>query len=100
MGTKEKGSIGNLTVFKAIRVSMWYHSGTCAFGSLIIAIIKTIRAVISYLQKKAAQSGNKLAQAVLCCIQCCMWCLEKCMKFLNKNAYIQTAIYGYSFCKA
>uniref|UniRef100_A0A7S2Y2B5 Choline transporter-like protein n=1 Tax=Fibrocapsa japonica TaxID=94617 RepID=A0A7S2Y2B5_9STRA len=98
--TKEKGSIGNLTVFKAIRVSMWYHSGTCAFGSLIIAIIKTIRAVISYLQKKAAQSGNKLAQAVLCCIQCCMWCLEKCMKFLNKNAYIQTAIYGYSFCKA
>jgi hypothetical protein len=26
--------------------------------------------------------------------------LEKCMKFLNKNAYIQTAIYGYSFCKS
>ena len=22
------------------------------------------------------------------------------MRFLNKNAYIQTAIYGYSFCKA
>jgi hypothetical protein len=22
------------------------------------------------------------------------------MKFLNKNAYIQTAIFGYSFCKA
>ena len=29
-----------------------------------------------------------------------MWCFEKFMKFLNKNAYIQTAIYGYSFCKA
>jgi hypothetical protein len=29
-----------------------------------------------------------------------MWCLEKCMRFMNKNAYIQTAIYGYSFCKA
>ncbi|CAN0389685.1 unnamed protein product, partial [Discosporangium mesarthrocarpum] len=39
-------------------------------------------------------------QAVLCCVQCCLWCLEKCMKFLNKNAYIQTAIFGYSFCKA
>ena len=38
--------------------------------------------------------------AVLCAIQCCMWCVEKCMKFLNKNAYIQTAIFGYSFCKA
>jgi hypothetical protein len=37
---------------------------------------------------------------MLCMLQCCMWCLEKCMKFLNKNAYIQTAIHGYSFCKA
>ena len=30
----------------------------------------------------------------------CMWCIEKCMKFINKNAYIQTAIFGYHFCKA
>ena len=27
-------------------------------------------------------------------------CIEKCMKFINKNAYIQTAIFGYHFCKA
>jgi hypothetical protein len=79
---------------------MWYHMGTAAFGSLIIAIIKTIRVIVAYLQKKAKKSGNAFAKAVLCCIQCCMWCLEKCMKFLNKNAYIQTAIFGYSFCKA
>lgn len=26
--------------------------------------------------------------------------MEKCIKFLNKNAYIQCAIHGYSFCKA
>ena len=26
--------------------------------------------------------------------------IEKCMKFINKNAYIQTAIFGYHFCKA
>lgn len=85
---------------QAGRATFRYHLGTAAFGSLIIAIIKTIRAVIAYMQRKAKQSGNKLAQYVLCMIQCCMWCLEKCMKFLNKNAYIQTAIYGYSFCKA
>lgn len=77
-----------------------YHLGTAAFGSLIIAIIKTIRAIIAYLQRKAKKSGNKLAQYLLCVLQCCMWCVEKCMKFLNKNTYIQTAIYGYSFCKA
>merc|ERR1711998_64579 len=74
--------------------------GSAAFGSLIIAIIKLIRAVIMYLQKKAAKAKNKLASAILCFIQCCMWCIEKCMKFINKNAYIQIAIFGYSFCKA
>ena len=77
-----------------------YHLGTAAFGSLIIAIIQTIRAIIAYMQKHAKETKNKLMQYLLCILQCCMWCLEKCMKFINKNAYIQTAIYGYSFCKS
>lgn len=98
--SRDKSQCGNTTVFSAIKMTFRYHLGTAAFGSLVIAIIKTIRAVIAYLQKKAKKSGSKAAQAVLCCIQCCMWCLEKCMKFMNKNAYIQTAIFGYSFCKA
>jgi len=98
--TRDKSKIGNTTVFDSIRMAFRYHMGSAAFGSLIIAIIKTIRAIIMYLQKKAAKAKNKLASAILCCIQCCMWCIEKCMKFINKNAYIQIAIFGFSFCKA
>lgn len=79
---------------------MWYHQGTAAFGSLVIAIIKTIRAVLAYIQRKAKKTGNKILEYIMCCCQCFMWCLEKCMKFLNKYAYILTAIYSYSFCKA
>lgn len=97
---RDKSTIGNTTALASIRRGLYYHMGTAAFGSLIIAIIKTIRAIIAYLQKKAKKSKSKVAQAVLCCLQCFMWCLEKCMRFLNKNAYIQTAIFGYSFCKA
>ena len=52
------------------------------------------------MQKQAKASKNKVMEYLLCVLQCCMWCLEKCMKFLNKNAYIQTAIYGTSFCKS
>mmetsp|Transcript_29167 Transcript_29167/g.93367 ORF Transcript_29167/g.93367 Transcript_29167/m.93367 type:complete len:523 (-) Transcript_29167:1786-3354(-) len=99
--SKNKSSeIGNKTVSKSLKQSFYYHMGTAAFGSLIIAIIKTIRAVILYLQRQAKKSKNKLAQFVLAVIQCCMWCVEKCMKFINKNAYIQTAIFSYSFCTA
>lgn len=97
---RDKSKIGNVTVIWATKTLIFYHLGTAAFGSLIIAIILTIRAIISYIQRKAKKSGNKILEYVMCCLQCCMWCLEKCMRFLNKNAYIQTAIYGYSFCKA
>jgi choline transporter-like protein 2/4/5 len=96
---RNKG-LSNTKVIRAVKDAFCYHMGSAAFGSLLIAIIKTIRAIIMYLQKKAKDSGNKAAQVVLCCIQCCMWCLEKCMKFINKNAYIQIAIHSYSFCKA
>jgi choline transporter-like protein 2/4/5 len=98
--TRDKSTIGNGTFFTAMKKAMYYHLGTAAFGSLIIAIIKTIRVVITYLQNKFKNSKNQLIKIVLCAIQCYMWCLEKCMKFLNKNAYIQTAIFGYSFCTA
>ena len=98
--THQKENIDSSNVYWAMTTCGKYHMGTAAFGSLLIAIVKTIRAVIAYIQKKANDSGNKFLVCVMSCLQCCMWCLEKCMKFLNKNAYIQTAIYGYGFCHA
>mmetsp|Transcript_23549 Transcript_23549/g.51009 ORF Transcript_23549/g.51009 Transcript_23549/m.51009 type:complete len:660 (-) Transcript_23549:216-2195(-) len=95
---RDKSKVGSGTVWASISTSIWYHAGTAAFGSLIIAIIKMIRAFMAYLQKKADEMDSSIAKAVLCCCQCCFYCLEKCMKFINKNAYIQTAIFGSSFC--
>lgn len=96
--SRDKSSIGSVTVITSITTSMIYHSGTAAFGALLIAIIKMIRSFIAYLQRKAEEMNSSIAKAVLCCCQCCFFCLEKCMRFLNKNAYIQTAIFGSSFC--
>ena len=98
--TRDKSSVGSWSFLTAVRQATFWHLGTAAFGSLIIAIIEFIRAIVAYVQKKAKDSGNKVAQYLLCTIQCCLWCMEKCMKFINKNAYIQTAIFGVSFCPA
>ena len=87
--TREKASVGNWTFFRAMGITMIYHLGTCAFGSLIIAIIKTIRAIIQHVQSKAAKMNNKIAVILLQVLQCCMWCIEKCMKFINKNGKIE-----------
>lgn len=58
----KKADIGSCTVRRAITTSLLYHSGTAAFGSLIIAIIKTIRAVVAYIQKKTKDTHNKVLQ--------------------------------------
>jgi len=98
--TRDKSTIGPTTVIGSARAVIIHHLGTAAHGSLIIAIIKTIRAVIAYIQKKAKDSKNKLLEYIMCCIGCMLWCLEKFMKFINKHAYIITAIFAYSFCHA
>jgi choline transporter-like protein 2/4/5 len=98
--TRDKTTIGTKNVYWAFSTTFWHHLGTAAFGSLIIAVIKTIRAVLTYFQKKAKKNKNKVMQYILCMVQCCMVCLEKIMKFVSKNAYIITAIYGTSFCSS
>lgn len=95
---------GNLLFFKAICGGIWYHAGTAAFGSLIIAVIKLIRYILYKIQAQCNKTltgcAKRVANVVLCCIQCCLYCLEKCMKYINKHAYIITAVRGSSFCPA
>ena len=97
---RDRSLVKNSTFVKAFFLVVFNHLGTAAFGSLIIAIVKTIRAVLTYIQKKAAKSKLKIAVVILSVLKCLLWCVEKCLKFINKQAYIQTAIFGYSFCKA
>ncbi|XP_064625864.1 choline transporter-like protein 1 isoform X2 [Lineus longissimus] len=77
-----------------------YHLGSVAFGSFIIAVVMLARLILAYIQKKLHGRGGPIVQFLLKCLQCCLWCFEKFLKFLNRNAYIEIAIYGYNFCKA
>uniref|UniRef100_A0A668AP15 Choline transporter-like protein n=1 Tax=Myripristis murdjan TaxID=586833 RepID=A0A668AP15_9TELE len=85
-------------IFSALGRSLRYHTGTLAFGSLILSIIQIIRVLLEYLDHKLKGAQNKFAKFLLCCLKCCFWCLEKFIKFLNRNAYIMVAIYGKNFC--
>ena len=87
-----------------ILASFWrsirYHPGSLAFGSLIIAIIQLIRVLLDYVEKKVKAKKNPITRFIFCCCKCLFWCLEKFMRFINRNAYIEIAIYGYNFCTA
>uniref|UniRef100_A0A8C5LPP0 Choline transporter-like protein n=1 Tax=Leptobrachium leishanense TaxID=445787 RepID=A0A8C5LPP0_9ANUR len=85
-------------IFSSLGRALRYHTGSLAFGSLILAIVQLIRILLEYLDHKLKGADNKFARFLLCCLKCCFWCLEKFIKFLNRNAYIMIAIYGTNFC--
>ena len=87
-------------VFASLYRSLRYHIGTLAFGSLIITIVQLARIALEYIDHKTKDSQNKLAKFIVCCLRCCLYCLEKFLRFVNRNAYIYTAIYGKNFCSA
>ena len=98
----DKSDLQTLPVLSSLGRTFRYHTGTLAFGSLIIAIIKMIRLMLQYVQDKLEEKGadNPVVKVLLCLCKCCFWCLEKFMKFINRNAYILTAINGSNFCKS
>ncbi|XP_061052021.1 choline transporter-like protein 4 [Eubalaena glacialis] len=75
-----------------------YHTGSLAFGALILTLVQIARVILEYIDHKLRGTQNPMARCIMCCFKCCLWCLEKFIKFLNRNAYIMIAIYGKNFC--
>jgi hypothetical protein len=92
----------DVSICEAMTWGIWYHCGTIAYGSFIIAVVQLIRAIFEYCAKKADEMGgdNAAKKAIECCIRCCLWCLEQCVKYITENAYIQCAVNSKSFCFA
>ncbi|XP_057194202.1 choline transporter-like protein 2 isoform X2 [Triplophysa rosa] len=95
---KKPDDIPAYPVFNSLGRALRYHTGSLAFGSLILSIVQIIRVILEYLDQKLKGAQNKFAKFLLSCLKCCFWCLEKFIKFLNRNAYIMVAIYGKNFC--
>ncbi|XP_037545636.1 choline transporter-like protein 2 [Nematolebias whitei] len=95
---KKPDDIPAFPIFSSLGRALRYHTGSLAFGSLILSLVQVIRVFLEYLDHKLKGAQNKFAKFLLSCMKCCFWCLEKCIKFLNRNAYIMIAIYGKNFC--
>ncbi|TRY97300.1 hypothetical protein DNTS_020591 [Danionella cerebrum] len=97
---KKPEDIPSFPLCASLGRSLRYHTGSLAFGSLILAIVQVIRVLLEYIDHKLKGAENKFAKFLLCCLKCCFWCLEKFIKFMNRNAYIMVAIYGKNFCRS
>ena len=86
----------------AICWSFTYHVGTLAFGSLLIAIVWVIQLVLSYIYQKLKEvhQQDTAVGFLIKCAGCFVACFERTLKFINKHAYIETALRNLSFCPA
>jgi hypothetical protein len=77
-----------------------YHFGSAIYGGAIIAIIRLIRYIMMYIDRKTAelQQSNKAVKILMIGVQCCLWCLEKVARYISNAAYIMIAIEGRGFC--
>ncbi|XP_041974364.1 choline transporter-like 2 isoform X2 [Aricia agestis] len=98
--TFRKKDLPFFTLTSGIYRTVRYHLGTVAFGALIIAIVRVIRVILEYIDRKVKKFDNPFTRAIMCCCKCFFWCLESFLKFINKNAYIMCAIHGKNFCRS
>jgi Na+/melibiose symporter-like transporter len=82
----------------AARRAMTTSLGSICFGSLIIAVIRTIKALI----RMAANQGdnNGVGAFLAMCALCIIGCIEQLLEYFNHYAFTQVAIYGKDFCTA
>ena len=85
---------------RAYVLALTFHSGTAAFGSLLVAAVKVVRAVLTMLKSRLKKRGGRLAGYLVSCCQCCFWCVENVIQFINRRAYIVTALESVGLCAA
>ena len=83
----------NKSAYSLLFLYFRYHTGSLAFGALIIAIIQIIRFILGYIQRQLKKRKEaRWAQIMLTIFQCCFWCLEKVLRYINRQAYIEVLL--------
>lgn len=86
----------DFSIFTAFGWGFWYHLGSLALGSFIVAIIWSIQLILSYFYEKAKTTGQD--SSVYKIALCFTTCFEKFLKYVNRNAYIEVALRDINFC--
>lgn len=98
--TLDKKNLPKNIVLKSFWRSIRYHMGSLLFGALILAFVWLIRFILEQFRQRVKSSKNKAAIYIANCLSCCFLCIEKFIRYVSTMAYIEIAVYGYSFCSA
>ncbi|CAJ1932292.1 unnamed protein product [Sphenostylis stenocarpa] len=91
-GGREAASIPGNPLMKSLQYALTTSFGSICYGSLFTAAIRTLRWEIRGIRSKI---GNN--ECLLCCVDFLFHLVETLVRFFNKYAYVQIAVYGKSF---
>ncbi|KAH8346795.1 hypothetical protein KR084_011960, partial [Drosophila pseudotakahashii] len=98
--TLKKRDVPFFTLTGAFFQTAFYHLGTVAFGSFILALVRVGCLVLEYLNRKVKAHDNFVTRAIRWLLRCLFWLLDAFLKFATHNAYIMCAIHGKNFCSS
>jgi len=74
--------------------------GSVCFGSLLIAVVSTLRVLANNIKRDSADEGDYIMCVLACCLECILSCLEDGIEYFNVYAFTEVAIYGKPYCQA
>ncbi|KAF3431819.1 hypothetical protein FNV43_RR26555 [Rhamnella rubrinervis] len=91
-GGRDVSSMPPNSLMKSLRYAVTTSFGSICYGSLFTAAIRTLRWEIRGFRSKI---GNN--ECLLCCVDFLFHLVETLVRFFNKYAYVQIAVYGKGF---
>ena len=85
---------------KSFKRATTYSFGSICLGSLIVAALQTLRTLFRMFARKNAGSGNWVMAILALVAASCIACIERLIRYFNKYAFTQVAIYGKTYCQA
>lgn len=92
---EEASSCCSSAVTSSVCRSCTYSFGSICFGSLLVAIIKALRAVA-----ENAKNNDDANAILICIIDCILSCIQGLVEYFNKWAFVYVGIYGYGYLEA
>lgn len=64
--------------------AMTYSFGSICFGSLIVALLDLIRAILSIIQQQEAAEGDIVSSILACVAGCCVGCINSLVQYFSE----------------
>lgn len=76
-------------LWSSFSITLWYHLGTVAIGSFILALLIFVRMILQFIQRRTrfltqGRIGNSWLKYLFSCLAIILWVIEKIVKFINR----------------